>query len=92
MAHVKAAGSTKNWRNSNPKYRGVKAFWGQTVVAGNIIVRQQGLKMEPGQNTYVGKDFTIHASVDGVVVFGKKKCVRFDGRRYLKTTVSVSQD
>jgi large subunit ribosomal protein L27 len=91
MAHVKAAGSTKNGRDSNPKYRGVKAFGWQTVVAGNIIVRQQGLKMEPGLNTYVGRDYTIHATVDGVVVFGRKRCLRFDGRKYLKTTVSVSQ-
>jgi len=91
MAHVKAAGSTKNGRNSNPKYRGVKTFWWQTVVAGNIIVRQQGLKMEAGLNTYVGKDYTIHAATDGVVVFSQKKYVRFDGRKYLKTTVSVSQ-
>lgn len=91
MAHVKAAGSTKNGRDSNPKYRGVKVFGGATVVAGNIIVRQQGLKMEPGLNTYFGRDFTIHAAVDGVVVFGQKRCLRFDGRKYLKTTVSVSQ-
>ena len=47
--------------------------------------------MEPGLNTYVGRDYTIHASVDGVVVFGRKRCLRFDGRRYVKTTVSVSQ-
>jgi len=92
MAHVKAAGSTKNGRDSNPKYRGVKIFGGATAVAGNIIVRQQGLKMEPGLNTYVGRDFTIHAAVDGVVVFGRKRCLRFDGRKYVKTTVSVSQD
>lgn len=92
MAHVKAAGSTKNGRDSNPKYRGVKMFGGQTVVAGNIIVRQKGSKMEPGINTYLGRDYTIHAAVDGVVTFGKTKVVRFDGRKYLKTTVSVTQE
>ena len=91
MAHVKAAGSTKNGRDSNPKYRGVKIFGGAPAVAGNIIVRQQGCKMEPGVNTYLGRDFTIHAAVDGIVVFGKKKITRFDGRKYLRTTVSISQ-
>jgi len=48
--------------------------------------------MEPGINTYVGRDYTIHAAVDGVVTFGKTKVLRFDGRKYLKTTVSVTQE
>jgi len=64
-------------------------FGGQTVAAGNIIIRQKGSKYECGKNTYAGKDFSIHASVDGTVSFSKKNFERFDGRRYLKTVVSV---
>ena len=89
MAHKKAGWSAKNLRDSNPKYRGVKVFGGQSVTAGNIILRQKGSQYECGQNTYVGKDFSVHASVDGKVSFSTKKFPRFDGRRYLKTVVSV---
>ena len=89
MAHVKAAGSTANGRDSNPKYRGVKLFWGQKCIAWNIVVTQQWLKMEPGKNAYFSRDFTIHAKIDWVVSFSKKKCVRFDGRRYLKTIINI---
>ncbi len=89
MAHKKAAGSAKNLRDSNPKYRGVKIFGGQSVVAGNIILRQKGTKYEPGLNTYETKDFTIHAAIDGLVAFKKKNFKRFDGRTYLKTVVEV---
>ena len=89
MAHVKAAGSTKNWRDSQPKFRGVKLFGGQKALAGNIIIRQKGTKYEAGVNTYFGKDFTIHATVDGTIAFAKKKFLRYDGKRYLKTQVYV---
>lgn len=89
MAHKKAAGSAKNLRDSNPKYRGVKVFGGQPVVAGNIIIRQKGTKYECGSNTYETKDFTIHAAIDGLVTFKKKNFKRFDGRTYLKTVVEV---
>ena len=89
MAHKKAAGSAKNLRDSQPKYRGVKLFGGQKAVAGNIIIRQNGSKYECGQNTYLAADFTIHASIDGVVVFKKRNFKRFDGRTYLKTVVAV---
>lgn len=89
MAHVKAAGSTKNWRDSNPKFRGVKLFGGQKAIAGNIIIRQAGTKYEAGENTYVGRDFTIHATVDGTVAFTSKKFLRYDGKRYLKTQVYI---
>ncbi len=90
MAHKKAAGSAKNLRDSNAKYRWVKVFGAQPVVAGNIIIRQKGDKYELGENTYKGRDFSIHALVDGIVAFKKKKCVRFDGRKYLKTVVYVT--
>ncbi|AHB41046.1 50S ribosomal protein L27 [candidate division SR1 bacterium RAAC1_SR1_1] len=89
MAHKKAGGSSENLRDSNPKYRGVKVFGGQTISAGNIIIRQKGSKYECGKNTYAGKDFSIHAAVDGTVSFSKKNFERFDGRRYLKTVVNV---
>lgn len=89
MAHKKAAGSAKNLRDSNAKYRWVKVFGGQPVVAGNIIVRQKGDKYHVGKNTYKGADFSIHAGIDGIVSFGKKNVKRFDGRKYLKTVVEV---
>ncbi len=89
MAHKKAGWASKNLKDSNPKYRGVKVFWGQSITAGNIVVRQKGSKYECGKNTYLWRDFSIHASVDGVVSFSKKKFEKFDGRRYLKTVVNV---
>jgi len=89
MAHKKAGGSAKNLRDSNPKYRGLKLFGGQTATAGNIILRQKGSKYECGKNTYASKDFTIHAAVDGKVAFSTKKFASFDGRKYLKTVVSI---
>ncbi len=89
MAHKKAAWSAKNLRDSNPKYRGVKIFWWQPVVAWNIIIRQKWTKYEAWENTYVAKDFSIHANIAGVVKFSKKNKLRFDGRKYLKTVVNV---
>ena len=89
MAHKKAAGSAKNLRDSQPKYRGVKLFGGQKALAGNIIIRQKGSKYECGKNTYLAADFTIHAAVDGLVSFRKKNFKKFDGRTYLKTLVEV---
>jgi len=72
MAHKKGAGSTKNGRESHSKRLGVKIFGGQAVDAGNIIVRQRGTKHHPGLNVGIGKDHTLFALVDGVVVFKKK--------------------
>jgi large subunit ribosomal protein L27 len=89
MAHKKAAGSAKNLRDSNAKYRGVKLFWWQSARAGNIIIRQKGDKYEVWANTYKGKDATIHAKVDGVVTFRTKNFVRFDWRVYKKTVVEI---
>lgn len=73
MAHKKGVGSSKNGRESESKRLGVKIFGGQAASAGNIIVRQRGTKHHPGENVYMGKDHTIHAAVDGVVVFSKRK-------------------
>ncbi|MDD3628689.1 MAG: 50S ribosomal protein L27 [Actinomycetota bacterium] len=71
MASKKGAGSSKNGRDSNPKYLGVKKFGGQTVTAGNIILRQRGTKYKPGINVGVGRDHTLYALTDGKVEFVK---------------------
>ncbi len=73
MAHKKGVGSSKNGRESESKRLGVKIFGGQHAIAGNIIVRQRGTAHHPGDNVYLGKDHTLHARVDGVVRFTKKK-------------------
>jgi large subunit ribosomal protein L27 len=72
MAHKKGTGSTRNGRDSNAKRLGVKRFGGETVRAGNILVRQRGTKLHPGQNVGLGKDFTLFALVDGIVTFERK--------------------
>ncbi len=72
MAHKKAAGSTNNGRDSNPKYLGVKMYGGQTAIAGNILVRQRGTKVHAGDNVGMGKDHTLFALKDGVVKFVKR--------------------
>jgi|AntRauTorckE5430_2_1112549.scaffolds.fasta_scaffold03449_2 large subunit ribosomal protein L27 len=71
MAHKKGVGSTDNGRDSNSKRLGVKLFGGQVAKSGNIIIRQRGTKYHPGDNVYMGRDFTIHAKVDGNVAFKK---------------------
>ncbi len=71
MAHKKGVGSTDNGRDSNAKRRGVKMFGGQVALAGNILVRQKGTKFHPGDNVYMGRDFTLHAKTDGIVTFKK---------------------
>ncbi len=72
MAHKKAAGSTRNGRDSNPKMLGVKIFGGQTIVAGNIIVRQRGTEFHAGEGVGMGRDHTLFALNDGVVKFATK--------------------
>ncbi|HEV7776242.1 MAG TPA: 50S ribosomal protein L27 [Luteibacter sp.] len=69
MAHKKGVGSSRNGRDSNPKYLGVKIYGGQSVEAGNIIVRQRGTKFHPGVGVGLGRDHTLFALVDGVVTF-----------------------
>lgn len=73
MAHKKGVGSSKNGRESHSKRLGVKIYGGQAAIAGNIIVRQRGTKHNAGENVYVGKDHTLHAKIDGIVKFQKKK-------------------
>jgi large subunit ribosomal protein L27 len=72
MAHKKAGGSTRNGRDSNPKYLGVKLYGGQACNAGNIIIRQRGTRFVPGSGVGLGRDHTIFAIVDGVVEFKTK--------------------
>ena len=72
MAHKKAGGSTRNGRDSNPKYLGVKIYGGQVVDAGNIIVRQRGTQFHPGSGVGLGRDHTLFALVDGTVEFSVK--------------------
>ncbi len=74
MAHKKAGGSSKNGRDSNPQYRGIKVYGGQKVTAGSILVRQVGSSFHAGTNVGLGRDFTLFALMDGVVSYrvGKK--------------------
>ena len=73
MAHKKGASSSRNGRDSNAQYLGVKKFGGEAVVAGNIIVRQRGTKFHPGENVGMGKDHTLFALSDGSVKFGVRR-------------------
>ncbi len=73
MAHKKGVGSSKNGRESHSKRLGVKIYGGQTVTAGNIIVRQRGTAHHPGENVGIGKDHTLFALIDGEVVFRRKR-------------------
>jgi large subunit ribosomal protein L27 len=69
MAHKKGMGSSRNGRDSNPQRLGVKEFGGESVRAGNVLVRQRGTKFHPGKNVGVGKDYTLFALIDGIVTF-----------------------
>lgn len=69
MAHKKAAGSSKNGRDSNAQRRGVKRYGGQKVKAGNILVRQLGTRIHPGDNVGMGKDYTLFAKINGIVAY-----------------------
>lgn len=89
MSHVKAGGSSKNVHDSPGQRLGVKRFGGQAVKAGEIIVRQVGATKRAGAGTYMSRNFTIHASRDGVVDFDKKKVKAFTGRSVPRVIVSV---
>lgn len=89
MATKKAAGSTDNGRDSNPKYLGVKVNDGQAVFIGDIIIRQRGTDVLPGKNIGMGKDHTLFALKDGVVKFGTKRKVHFDNSIIRKKIVHV---
>lgn len=89
MATKKAGGTAKNLRDSQPKMLGVKRADGQTVKAGEIIVRQRGTKIEGGKGVRVGKDHTIYAVTTGKVAFRDMRKIRFDGQRVTKKAVDV---
>lgn len=72
MAHKKAGGSTKNGRDSNAQRRGIKRFGGNQVKAGNILVRQLGTRIHPGQNVGMGRDYTLFAKIDGIVSYERE--------------------
>ena len=89
MAHKKAAGSTKNGRDSNPKYLGVKINHGQKATVGQIILRQRGTTCLPGKNVGVGKDYTLFALTGGTVQFGSKRKTSFNNQIDRKKIVHI---
>ena len=89
MAHKKAGGTTTNGRDSEAKRRGVKRFGSEVVRSGEVLVRQKGYWYRPGKNVHVGSDWTIHASVDGVVKFSKMKRTSFTGSKKWATVIHV---
>jgi len=89
MAHVKAGGTAKNIHDSPGQRLGVKLFGGEKVKVGQVIVRQTGMTKRPGVGTSVSRNFTIHASRDGVVAYTKRKVRLFTGRSVSRTEVSV---
>lgn len=86
MAHKKAGGSTRNGRDSNPKYLGVKKYGGERVIPGNIIIRQRGTSTHPGPGVGMGKDHTLYALIAGKVVF------RAQGPRQRQYVSVVAED
>jgi large subunit ribosomal protein L27 len=89
MSHVKAGGSSKNIHNNAGQRLGVKRFGGQTVQKGAVLVRQTGSTKIAGPGTYMSKNFTIHAAIDGVVGFVKVKKSKFTGKTAPRTQVVV---
>lgn len=89
MSHVKAGGSSKNVHDSPGQRLGVKRFGGQKVRTGEVLVRQTGSTKVSGPGTFMSRDFTIHAAVDGIVNYTKIKKTHFSGRSVNRTQVSV---
>ena len=89
MATKKAAGSSENLKDSQPKYLGVKLYGGEKASAGSIIVRQRGTKIMAGDGVRVGRDHTLYAVRDGIVTFGTKRKIQIDNKVKTKKTVSV---
>jgi large subunit ribosomal protein L27 len=90
MSHVKAGGSSKNIHNNAGQRLGVKRFGGQTVRTGEVLVRQVGSTKVAGPGTFISRDYTIHAAIDGVVSFSKIRKSRFTGNSVPRTQVIVS--
>ena len=89
MAHKKAAGTTKNGRDSNPKYLGVKLFDGSLAKIGSIIMRQRGSQILPGNGVKMGRDYTLYSLKAGKVKMGQTRKVHFDGTTMVKKVASV---
>ncbi len=89
MATKKSAGTTKNGRDSNPRYLGVKLYAGEKAKVGSIIIRQEGLNTLPGKNTDIGKDYTIYATKEGVIKNSTKRKMGFNGKTKVKNVVNV---
>ncbi len=89
MSHVKAGGTSKNTRDSVGQRLGVKLFGGQAVKTGQVIVRQVGMTKRPGVGTKVSRNFTIHATRDGIVKMATRKVRTFSGRSVRRTEVTV---
>jgi large subunit ribosomal protein L27 len=89
MAHKKAAGTTKNGRDSNPKYLGVKLYDGSVASVGSIIIRQRGSKILPGTGVRMSRNYTIFAMKNGKIKMSQKRKAHFDGKTMLKKVVSV---
>lgn len=89
MAHKKSAGTTKNGRDSNPKYLGIKLSPGSQAQAGSVIVRQRGTDVLPGKGVAIGKDHTIYSLISGIVTLSYKRKIHFDGTTKKKKVVSV---
>ncbi|MEK7514645.1 MAG: 50S ribosomal protein L27 [Patescibacteria group bacterium] len=90
MAHRKAQGSTKNDRDSNPKYRGIKVGNGEQVHTGMVLVRQKGTVVLPGKNVGMGRDYTLFALKNGTVAFKEKRKISFDSSMSRKKVVDVA--
>ena len=89
MSHVKAGGSSKNIHNNAGQRLGVKRFGGQKVNTGEVLVRQTGSTKIAGPGTFLSRDYTIHAAIDGIVSFSRVKKTRFTGKTTARTQVSV---
>jgi large subunit ribosomal protein L27 len=89
MAHKKAAGSSKNGRDSNPQYLGVKINHGQKAMVGQIIIRQRGTVVLPGKNVGIGKDHTLFALKDGLVEFSTKRKTSFNNDIVRKNVANI---
>ena len=90
MATKKAGGSSKNGRDSNPKYLGIKVTPGARTIVGSILVRQRGTDVLPGKNVGMGRDHTLFALKDGVVEMGTKRKTHFDNKMMIKKIISVN--
>lgn len=89
MAHKKSAGTTKNGRDSNPKYLGLKVTPGSRAKSGSVLVRQRGTDVLPGRGVSMGKDHTLFALIDGVVALTYKRKTHFDNSVVKKKVVSI---